>query len=60
MTRLSQERKVSRAQLIRQAVEGYLQLNSGDTEAAFGLWRKSGKREDGQALQARLRAEWDR
>lgn len=60
LARLSQARKVSRAELIRQAVDGYLQLNASGSEAAFGLWRKSGRRQDGQALQAKLRAEWDR
>lgn len=60
LTRLARSRKVSRAQLIRQAVDGYLQMNSPSVEEAFGLWRGKGKPRDGLALQGKLRAEWAR
>lgn len=60
LTRLSRTRKVSRAEIIRQAVDGYLQLNSPGMEDAFGAWREKGKSRDGQALQEKLRREWDR
>ena len=60
LTRLSQSRKVSRAEIIRQAVDGYLQMNSPAMEDAFGAWRGKGKRRDGLALQIKLRKEWER
>jgi Ribbon-helix-helix protein, copG family len=58
LTRLSRSRKVSRAEIIRQAVDGYLKHNAPALEDAFGAWRPG--RADGLALQRRLRAEWDR
>ena len=60
LTRLSRSKKVSRAEIIRQAVDGYLQLNSPAMEDAFGAWRGKGKRRDGVALQRKLRGEWAR
>jgi metal-responsive CopG/Arc/MetJ family transcriptional regulator len=55
---LSRERRVSRAQLIRQAVTGYLEQNRTGLEETFGLWKK--KAVDGVAYQERLRGEWER
>ena len=57
---IEQRKKVSRAELIRQAVAQYV-VAHGNTEDAFGAW-KSAKRcpVDGLALQKKLRAEWDR
>jgi Ribbon-helix-helix protein, copG family len=55
---LSRSRKVSRAELIRQAVAGYLEQNKVGLEDSFGLWKK--KAVDGVEYQERLRGEWDR
>ena len=55
---LSRERRVSRAQLIRQAVAGYLEQNRTGLEETFGLWKK--KAVDGVTYQERLRGEWER
>jgi metal-responsive CopG/Arc/MetJ family transcriptional regulator len=53
---LGARRSASRAKLIREAVRDYLERNqSGDLDAAFGLWRGG---EDGLADQERLRGEW--
>ena len=60
LTRLAQSRKVSRAEIIRQAVDGYLQMNAPSLEGAFGIWGGKGKSRDGLALQRKLRAEWGR
>lgn len=55
--RLGQRRRVSRANVIRQAVREYLARNSADpTDEAFGLW--GGASGDGLKLQLRLRSEW--
>jgi metal-responsive CopG/Arc/MetJ family transcriptional regulator len=57
---LEARKKVSRAELIRQAVAQYVvrHTESGD---AFGVW-KTAKRQavDGLTVQKKLRAEWDR
>jgi metal-responsive CopG/Arc/MetJ family transcriptional regulator len=55
---LSRERRVSRAQLIRQAVAGYLEQNRTGLEETFGLWKK--KAVDGVKYQEQLRGEWER
>ncbi len=55
---LSRERRVSRAELIRQAVAGYLEQNRTGLEETFGLWKK--KTVDGVRYQERLRGEWER
>lgn len=55
---LSRARKVSRAELIRQAVTGYLEQNKAGLEESFGLWKK--KAIDGVKYQERLRSEWER
>ena len=54
---LSRTRKVSRAELIRQAVAGYLEQNKAGLEESFGLWKKKGV--DGVKYQERLRSEWE-
>jgi len=58
--RISRRRRLSRAELIRQAVDRFLVEHAPDAQAAFGLWRKAGAREDGVAYQRRLRREWGR
>ena len=55
---LSRTRKVSRAELIRQAVSGFLAQNKAGLEDSFGLWRQRGV--DGVEYQERLRGEWER
>jgi metal-responsive CopG/Arc/MetJ family transcriptional regulator len=42
LERLGRSRKLSRAELIRQAVERYLQENVPAREEAFGLWKHAG------------------
>jgi len=55
---LSGVERVSRAELIRQAVSQYLDKFKPEpaTNDAFGLWAQ--KNEDGRAHQQRLREEW--
>ena len=60
LDRISQSRKLSRAELIRQAVDRYLQGHLPGREEAFGLWKREGVRADGGAYQRRLRKEWKR
>ena len=60
LERISKHRKLSRAELIRQAVERYLAEHAPDPGAAFGLWKRAGARGDGLAYQRRLRREWGR
>ncbi len=60
LERISRSRKLSRAELIRQAVDRYLQEYLASRDEAFGLWKGEGVREDGVALQRRLRKEWKR
>ena len=55
---LSRERRVSRAELIRQAVSGYLEQNKTGLEDSFGLWKAKGV--DGVRYQEKLRSEWER
>jgi hypothetical protein len=55
---LSRARKVSRAELIRQAVAGFLAQNKAGLEVSFGLWK--GRKVDGVEYQERLRGEWER
>jgi hypothetical protein len=60
-------RKLSRAEVIRQALEAFIAENRPSREAAFGIWK--GQRaclsdgsaplpEDGLAYQEKLRSEW--
>lgn len=60
LKRISRSRKLSRAELIRQAVERYLQEHLPARDEAFGLWKREGPRVDGVAFQRRLRREWKR
>lgn len=60
LERISRSRKLSRAELIRQAVERYLQEHLPARDEAFGLWKREGLRVDGIAFQRRLRREWKR
>ena len=58
LTALSRSRKTSRAELIRQAVAGYLAQNKAGVEDSFGLWKDRGV--DGLKYQETLREEWER
>jgi metal-responsive CopG/Arc/MetJ family transcriptional regulator len=58
LTALSGLRNTSRAELIRQAVAGFLAQNKTGLEDSFGLWKN--RREDGVIYQQRLRGEWTR
>lgn len=62
LTELSKTGKVSRAELVRQAIAVFLASHRKDAlDEAFGLWAKDGaETEDGLAYQQRIRAEWDR
>jgi len=55
---LSRSRKMSRAELIRQAVAGFLAQNKAGLENSAGLWK--GRRVDGVKYQEELRREWER
>jgi hypothetical protein len=57
---LSRARKVSRAELIRQAVSGFLAQNKAGLEDSFGLWSDKKRRVDGIQYQDKLRSEWER
>lgn len=58
LTSLSRSRRVSRAELIRQAVAGFLAQNKAGLEDSFGLWK--GRGVDGVEYQEKLRREWKR
>ena len=48
--------KVSRAELVRQAISAYLEMKKTLTVDAFGVWKERGV--DGMAYQEQVRAEW--
>ena len=57
LDRLGRERDVSRAALVREAIERYLQAEAATgRHVAFGAWEAD---EDGLEMQRRLRGEWD-
>jgi metal-responsive CopG/Arc/MetJ family transcriptional regulator len=57
LDRLRAERGVSRAALVREAVEAYLAAQTAtDRHTAFGAWARG---QDGLELQRTLRAEWE-
>lgn len=59
LTRLSSVRKVSRAHLLRCAVDEYLKKQKTDTfDDSFGMWADRGI--DGLEYQRKIRSEWDR
>jgi metal-responsive CopG/Arc/MetJ family transcriptional regulator len=54
---LSKKEKLSRAALIRQAIDDYLAKRRSDQEGdAFGLWGK--RKVDGLVYQKKMRSEW--
>jgi metal-responsive CopG/Arc/MetJ family transcriptional regulator len=56
LIRISRAEKVSRAEIIRQAVAAFIEMKKPDTVEAFGLWKEH--EIDGLAYQEQLRAEW--
>jgi metal-responsive CopG/Arc/MetJ family transcriptional regulator len=56
LTRISKAERVSRAEIIRQAVAAFIEMKKPDTVEAFGLWKECGT--DGLTYQERLRSEW--
>ena len=49
-------KKLSRAEVIRQALAAFIETNKAAPDQAFGLWG-AGK-DDGLAYQKRVRSEW--
>lgn len=57
LDQMASEQKVSRAALIRQAIDGFLKVQASKAEGdAFGLW--GDRAIDGLAYQEDLRREW--
>ena len=58
LDKLGRQQKKSRAALIREAIQQYLdQQELPHSEAAFGVWKGRGK--EGVHYQERLRSEWE-
>lgn len=58
LKQLSNDTHLSRAELMRRAVQEYLVRHRPQpTEQAFGLWKTREK--DALSIQERLRSEWD-
>lgn len=59
LNELSRVRRVSRAHLVRCAIDAYLRTETRDAlDAAFGMW--GDRNIDGLEYTAKLRKEWDR
>ena len=56
LIRISKAEKVSRAEIIRQAVDAFIEMKKPGTVDAFGLWKK--REVDGLTYQEHLRSEW--
>jgi metal-responsive CopG/Arc/MetJ family transcriptional regulator len=56
LTAISQAEKVSRAEVIREAIAYYLEKKKPQTEDAFGIWKD--RQVDGLAYQELARSEW--
>jgi len=56
LIRISKAEKVSRAEIIRQAVAAFIGMKKPDTVEAFGLWKEH--EVDGLAYQEQQRSEW--
>lgn len=55
---ICETKKVSRAEIIRQAITFYIGNNKHLPEDAFGLWRATQTHVDGLAFQEQARSEW--
>jgi len=53
---LGRAEKVSRAEIIRQAISAYLDKKKPATSPAFGIWRE--REVDGLEYQEQVRSEW--
>ncbi len=53
---ICQTEKLSRAEVIRQAIAYYLEKKKPETADAFGLWKNH--KVDGLAYQEQVRSEW--
>jgi metal-responsive CopG/Arc/MetJ family transcriptional regulator len=59
LNRLSKDRKVSRAHLVRTAVAEYLRQEEPDSlDKLFGIWKD--RNIDGLEYQEQMRREWER
>ncbi len=58
LIRISKAEKVSRAEIIRQAVATFIEMKKPDTVEAFGLWKEYEAEADGLTYQEQLRSEW--
>lgn len=56
LIRISKAEKVSRAEIIRQAVAAFIEMKKPGAFEAFGLWKK--RAIDGLAYQEQVRSEW--
>ena len=58
LTKLGQQKGVSRAHLVRTAITQYLESQKQDTlDLAFGMW--ADRKIDGLEYQEKMRREWD-
>lgn len=55
---ICEAKKVSRAEVIRQAISFYIGTNKRVPTDAFGSWKAAGQALDGMAYQERARSEW--
>jgi len=58
LDKLSEDRRISREELVRTAISTYLHAQKNARDAAFGLWAH--KDIDGLEYQVRIRDEWTR
>lgn len=55
---ICEAKKVSRAEIIRQAITFYIGTNKLVPADAFGAWKAKGQALDGLAYQEQARSEW--
>ena len=53
---ISKNQNVSRAEIIRKAIQAYIEKNRPTSKVAFGIWKKH--KVDGLAYQEKVRSEW--
>ena len=55
---LAERRRTSRAEVVRQAVARYVEMNQVAVaeDSAFGMWK--GKRQDSLTMEDKIRSEW--
>lgn len=56
LTDICRVEKISRAELIRQAISAYLEKKKPSEVEAFGLWKE--RKVDGLEYQEQVRSEW--